>query len=290
MKLRLIVPLIVVACALLGLAGAAPAPLLVDAAWLETHLRDGNLRIVDMVTDRNDYRRGHIPGAVYLNVDDARIKVPEGGYRLPTAEEGARLVSDLGIGPDTHVVIYDDSGGLHAARLFFTLDVFGLHAASLLDGGIQAWRRAKLPVTSDVRQVARTNYRPAREPERVASAEWMRDRLNDPTLALVDTRTPAEYAGKDVRARRGGHIPGAINIDWEQNLRADGTFKSADELRAIYTAQAVTPDKTVVTYCQTHHRAAHTYFVLRLLGYPRLVGYDRSWSEWGNRDDLPIAR
>jgi thiosulfate/3-mercaptopyruvate sulfurtransferase len=107
---------------------------------------------------------------------------------------------------------------------------------------------------------------------------------------VVDTRTPAEYAGKDVRARRGGHIPGAINIEWEQNLRPDGTFRSADELRAMYAAQAVTPDKTVVTYCQTHHRAAHTYFVLRLLGYPRLVGYDRSWSEWGNRDDLPIAR
>jgi len=290
MKLRLIVPLIAMACMLLGPAAAAPAPLLVDAVWLEAHLGDGNLRIVDMVTERNDYRRGHIPGAVYLNVDDARVKVPAGGYRLPTAEEGARLVSDLGIGPDTHVVIYDDSGGLHAARLFFTLDTLGHHAVSLLDGGIQAWRRAKLLVTSEVRRVARTDYRPAREPERVASAEWVRDRLSDPTLVLVDTRSPAEYAGKDVRARRGGHIPGAINIEWEQNLRPDGTFRSADELRAMYAAQAVTPDKTVVTYCQTHHRAAHTYFVLRLLGYPRLVGYDRSWSEWGNRDDLPIAR
>jgi len=270
MKLRLIVPLIAMACVLLGPAAAAPAPLLVDAVWLEAHLGDGNLRIVDMVTERNDYWRGHIPGAVYLNVDDARVKVPAGGYRLPTAEEGARLVSDLGIGPDTHVVIYDDSGGLHAARLFFTLDTLGHHAVSLLDGGIQAWRRAKLLVTSEVRRV--------------------RDRLSDPTLVLVDTRSPAEYAGKDVRARRGGHIPGAINIEWEQNLRPDGTFRSADELRAMYAAQAVTPDKTVVTYCQTHHRAAHTYFVLRLLGYPRLVGYDRSWSEWGNRDDLPIAR
>jgi thiosulfate/3-mercaptopyruvate sulfurtransferase len=290
MILRLIAALIVVVWGLVGRAGAEPAPLLVDTAWLAAHLGDGNLRIVDMVSERRDYRRRHIPGAVYLNVDDARIKVAAGGYRLPTQAENERLVSDLGIGADTHVVIYDDSGGLDAARLFFTLDVAGHRATSILDGGIQAWRRAKLPLTAAVPQVARTDYRPAREPARVANSEWVRDRLSDPTLALVDTRSAAEYAGRDVRARRGGHIPGAINIEWRQNLRPDGSFKSADELRALYAGQGITPDKTVVTYCQTHHRAAHTYFVLRLLGYPRLVGYDRSWSEWGNRDDLPLAR
>ena len=118
----------------------------------------------------------------------------------------------------------------------------------------------------------------------------MRARLSDPTVALLDSRSADEYTGKDVRARRGGHIPGAVNVEWKQNLRPDGTFKPVDELRAMYAAQAITPDKTVVTYCQTHHRAAQSYFVLRLLGYPRLVGYDRSWSEWGNRDDLPLAR
>jgi thiosulfate/3-mercaptopyruvate sulfurtransferase len=187
-------------------------------------------------------------------------------------------------------VIYDDSGDLDAARLFFTLDVFGHRAVSLLDGGIQAWRRAKRPETTVVPSVARTNYSPARVGERVASAEWVRDRLNDPSVAVLDARSADEYTGKDVRARRGGHIPGAINVEWRENLRADGTFKPVDELRAMYAARAVTPDKTVVTYCQTHHRAAHTYFVLRLLGFPRLVGYDRSWSEWGNRDDLPLAR
>lgn len=291
MKSRLIALLLMTLSALLAQPAAGQAPgLLVDAAWLDAHLQDAHLRIVDMGTKPRDYRTGHIPGAVYLRVDDARIKVPAGGYRLPTAEEGARLLGDLGIGPGTHVVIYDDNGGLDAARLFFTLDVLGHRAASLLDGGILAWRRAKLPTTTEIPRVARTDYRPVRQPERVASAEWVRDRLGDPTLALVDTRTSAEFAGKDVRAKRGGHIPGAINVDWEQNLRSDGTFKSVDELRAMYVAQGVTPDKTVVTYCQTHSRAAHTYFVLRLLGYPRLVGYDRSWSEWGNREDLPVAR
>ena len=276
----------------LGLAGPAAAQgsgLLVDAGWLHAHLNDADLRVVDM-TDAKDYRRGHVPGAVHLSLEAARVKVAAGGYRLPTADELARLVGDLGIGPDTHVVIYDDSGGLDAARFFFTLDVFSHRAVSILDGGIAAWRRGKLPLTIETARVARTAYRPVLLADRVASAEWVREHLTDATVALLDARTAAEYAGQDVRARRGGHVPGSVNVEWQQNLRPDGTFKSREELSAMYAAQAVTPDKTVVTYCQTHHRAAHSYFVLRLLGYPRLVGYDRSWSEWGNRDDLPIAR
>ena len=140
---------------LIGLAAflvGAPAALaqenrlLVDAAWLHARLDYRDLRIVDMVTESEKYQKGHIPGAVYLNINDARIAVPEGGFRLPTAEEGARLLGGLGISPDTQVVIYDDSGGLHASRLFFTLDVFGHPKMAILNGGIQAWRRAGFPI------------------------------------------------------------------------------------------------------------------------------------------------
>lgn len=269
----------------------AQAPgLLVTPAWLAARGEDASVRVVDMTTEPEDYAKAHIPGAVYLPVDDTRIAVPAGGFRLPTADEGARLLGALGLTPDTTVVIYDDTGGLHASRLFFTLEVFGHRRVALLDGGIPAWRRAGLPVTREVPKVQPTRYRPAVVADRVVSAEWVRDRLDDRSVALVDARTPAEYTGADLRAKRGGHIPGAVNVEWRQNLREDLTFKSVDELRALYTGKGVTPDKTVVTYCQTHHRAAHTYFVLRLLGYPRVVGYDRSWVEWGNRQDLPVAR
>jgi thiosulfate/3-mercaptopyruvate sulfurtransferase len=290
--MRRLVSAIAVVIALVGLVGPACASdaVLIDAATLHAQRDARDLRIVDMVDEVADYRRGHIPNAVHVDVEDTRVAVPGRGYRLPTAAEASRLFGKLGFTPETRVVIYDDAGGLNAAWLFYVLEAHGHRRVALLDGGIAAWRRAGLPVTAEAPTIAATTYRAQAKPERVTTAEWIRDHLNDRTVAVVDARSPGEYSGAKQHARRGGHIPGAVNIEWERHLRADGTFKPVAELRALYTGAGVTPDKTVVTYCQTHHRGAHSYFVLRLLGYPRVVGYDRSWAEWGNREDLPIAR
>ena len=284
--LHLLVPVLLASPAI-----AADPPMLVTVEWLSRQLERPDLRIVDMSTEREGYRTGHVPGAVYLNIDDVRIAVPAGGYRLPSAEEATRLFAALGIGPDTSVVIYDDAGGLHASRLFFTLEAFGHERVAIVDGGRQRWQVAGLPLAQQgVKGWTAPGYTARLRTDRVATAETIKSRLGAPDIVLVDARSPEEYAGSDVRAKHGGHIPGAVNVDWRLNLNRDGTFKRIEELRRMYTAEGVTPDKTVVTYCQTQHRASHTYFVLRLLGYPRVAGYDRSWSEWGNRTDLPIAR
>lgn len=265
-------------------------PLLVEADVLQTHLDEKNLLIVDL-GKADTYARGHIPGAVFLDYSRiVRMEKPVGGL-LPDESQLSEVLSEIGLTPQSHVVAYDDEGGGKAARLLWTLEALGHHHYSLLNGGLHVWVNEGHPLSQESEPPVPSHYRAMLQEnsEAVAGRHFILDHLEDPKVALLDARSPAEYKGEKLYAARGGHIPGAINIEWtdfmdqSHNLR----LKAIAALRSLLENHGITPDRTVVAYCHTHHRSAHTWFVLKYLGY-RARGYEGSWSDWGNREDTPV--
>ncbi|HKK05322.1 MAG TPA: sulfurtransferase [Gammaproteobacteria bacterium] len=264
-------------------------PLILEPEVLEGHLGEENLLIVDLCKP-DTYAQLHVPGAVHL--DYGRIVHSEGPAKglLPDDAELSRVFSEVGLTPDKHVVAYDDEGGGRAARLLWTLEAVGHRNYSLLNGGLHAWANEGHPLSREPVQPTSSDYQAHRVDSAIADLDYVRAHLDDPSVVILDTRSPEEYNGQKVLAARGGHIPRAVNMEWtaamdqERNLR----LKPAETLQAMLEPLGVTPDKTVVTHCQTHHRSAHTFIVLKSLGYTRLKGYPGSWSEWGNRTDTPV--
>ncbi|HKI98485.1 MAG TPA: sulfurtransferase [bacterium] len=275
-----------------GAASWHPRPeLLVRAPWLAAHLREATqpgLRIVD-VRDAAAYAQGHIPGAVNLPAEELFATVKGVAGMLPPVAQVAEALSRAGIGAGTTVVAYDDAGDLYAARLFWVLDYLGQGHGRLLDGGWRAWLRGGRSVSREAFSAPYAAFTPRPKSAAIADLAWVRAHLHDPAVVLVDARSTLEYIGATRYAKHGGHIPGAVSMEWKRNLRPDGTFRSAAELRETYEQLGVMPDREAVVYCQVLVRAAHTYFTLKWLGLPRVRGYDGSWAEWGNRDDTPKA-
>lgn len=265
-------------------------PLLVEPAALEASFGMDGLLVVD-VSDAQRYEQGHVPGAVNLSYAALiGAQPPAMGLIAPEEQLGAALAA-IGLTPDLHVVAYDGEGNGRASRLLWTLDALGHTRFSLLDGGFRAWTEEGHPVATDLPTPTPSKYRAhLSNPAVIASKGYIIDHLDDPDVIVLDVRSAAEYAGEDVRAARGGHIPGAVNMDWTlamdrgRNLR----FLPPAELTALLAERGVTQDKEVITHCQTHHRSAHTCWVLKSLGFPRVRGYDGSWSDWGNDPDTPI--
>ena len=231
---------------------------------------------------------GHIPGAVHLDLFGVSLIDTDSAPLSAFLWMIGHLLASRGVSPSATVVVYDEQSGIRAARAFWFLEFFGHSRVRQLDGGFGAWKRERRQVSRDAAVPSSFGWKAGQVNERLATWRELRDRLGAADLVVLDTRSKGEYYGATVRAKRGGAIPGAVNIEWTQNLKDDGTFKSAPELQRLYEEAGITPDKEVITYCQGGYRAAHSYLALRLLGYPRVRNYIGSWKEWGDRDDLPM--
>jgi thiosulfate/3-mercaptopyruvate sulfurtransferase len=272
--------------------------LLVETDWLAKHVDDPNVRIVDLRyyfdgrDGRQIYLAGHLPGAVHASyptdLADPSTTPPN---LIPGPDYLAAAMSRLGIANQTLVIGYDDEGGHFASRLWLNLRYYGHDAVKILNGGIEKWRDEGRPLATGPVQVPPATFQPgpARPDLRIAGDE-LSDHLGDPGLAVLDVRRRSEYTGEEVRAARGGRIPGAKLLFWQENLNPDWTFRSADEIRQRHEAAGVADDADVVTYCQGGVRAAHAAFSLYLTGYENVRVYDGSWAEWGNRAELPVEK
>ena len=271
---------------------------LVDADWVQAHLHDPKVRLIEVDVDTTAYDQGHIPGAVAYNWQK---ELQDQVVRAPLSKEHLEeLLGRAGVSNDTTIVLYGDNNNWFAAWALWIFKYYGHQDVRLLDGGRVKWLADKREITTDVPSYPATTYH-AGTPDTGIRA--LRDQvlswLGRANIALVDVRSPGEYSGELLApanlpqegAQRGGHIPGAANIPWSQAVRADGTFKSADELRSLYGSNGVTPDKEVVAYCRIGERSSHTWFVLQyLLGYPQVRNYDGSWTEWGSLIGVPIEK
>ena len=272
---------------------------LVSADWVEEHKNDPKVRVVESDEDILLYDMSHIPGAVKIDwqgdLQDQIIR----DYITP--EKFAAICARSGIANDSTVVFYGDKSNWWACYAFWAFKLFGHRDCRILNGGRKLWVDQKRPMTTEVPRPAATHYTPEGGDE--AAIRIFRDDVLAHYKArgpMIDVRSPKEFTGEMLHmeeypqegALRGGHIPGAKNVPWSRAVNVEGTFKSADELKAIYEAEiGLKPTDDVVAYCRIGERSSLTWFVLTyLLGYPKVRNYDGSWTEWGNLVRMPIAR
>ncbi len=272
---------------------------LVSSDWLADHLEDPDVVVVESDEDVLLYDTGHIPGAVkvdwHMDLNDPVTRDYVGG------EAFAELMASKGISRDSTVVFYGDNFNWWAAYALWVFTLFDHLDVRLLNGGRKKWVDEGRPMTTDSTERPRTEYPVVRRDDEVVRA-FREHVLGHMEVggSMVDVRSPQEYSGELLHmpdypqegSLRGGHIPGAANVPWKRAANDDGTFKSADDLRAIYVdEQGLRKDQPVVTYCRIGERSSHTWFVLHhLLGFPHVRNYDGSWTEWGNVVGAPIER
>jgi thiosulfate/3-mercaptopyruvate sulfurtransferase len=263
--------------------------LLIEPDELEHHLSDPDVVIVDLCKP-TQYQQAHLPGARFVSYGDiVRVERPVAGL-LPGAAEFSVLVSSLGITADKTVVAYDDEGGGCAARFIWTLYVYGHEKAVLLNGGLHSWANEGHTLSTEIPAPVNSKYTLSNTGHYTAECDYILGKLNDDHTALLDARTLAEFTGEKKFAERGGHIPGAKRYEWTNAMDRNHNYRllPADSIQPSLDALGITKDKEVIVYCQTHHRSAYSWLMLRALGYEEVKGYPGSWSDWGNRVDTPV--
>ncbi|HEY5604640.1 MAG TPA: sulfurtransferase [Gammaproteobacteria bacterium] len=264
-------------------------PLLIEPAQLQPVLQQPNILIVDLCKAET-YLQAHVPGAVHLDYSRIVTALPPVMGLVPDIAQLNGVLSQIGAMPACHIIAYDDEGGGKAARLLYTLDIMGHDKYSLLNGGLHAWANEGYPLESTPNTKPASHYQSNLQEQPIATRQFILSHLDDDSVQFIDTRTSGEFTGARKMADKGGHIPGALNIDWlllmdrQKNLR----LKSDTELQALLNEHGVAPDKTTVVYCQSHHRSALTYIALKHLGFKDVKGYPGAWSDWGNNPDTPV--
>lgn len=275
-------------------------PQLVTPGWLAEHLGEPNVRPIDVrwyLTEpgrgRQEYLEGHIPGAVFLDID-GDLAAPRGSgpgrHPLPSAEHFAAAASRAGIGPSTHVVAYDSSGGAYATRVWWLLRYFGHQQVSLLDGGWMEWLAQGYLTEAGTPTIAPAPFVASPTPGLVVNADQVDTLRAQPGALVLDARAAERYEGRSEPIDpRAGHIPGAKSAPFAANLREDGSFKSPDELKAQFAALGADAAQQIVCYCGSGVTATHNIFALALAGYPAPLLYEGSWSDWSSDPARPAA-
>ena len=274
---------------------------IVDTKWVEDNIQDPNVRIAEVDYDpKSNYMLGHVPGAVLFDwkqdINDPLTRNVLG------KQECQNLLQNAGINDDTILVLYGDFNNWFAAFAFWVFKYYGYKDVRLMNGGRKKWLQEDRPLTKDIpQQYPKGNFKASGPDNKIrVFLNYVKESLNTKDRKLVDVRSPKEFTGEILappeypteHAQRGGHIPGAVNIPWGQAVNDnDGTFKSVEELKKLYEAKDITPDKEIIAYCRIGERSSHTWFVLKyLLGYPNVKNYDGSWTEWGNMIANEIER
>jgi thiosulfate/3-mercaptopyruvate sulfurtransferase len=286
--------------AMLAAAPAVRSDMLVSTAWLAQHLTDPNIVVLHVGRARAGYDKGHIPGARFMALSDLIVTRDGILNELPPAADLKKAFEAVGISDDSRVILYGDGSVLPATRAYFTLDYLG-HGdrAAILDGGIEKWRAESRSISTEAPQVQAGHFTPRPKPDTVVGIEavkdlsWAASNASPGSTVLLDVRGAGLYHGKSAppEVSRPGHIPGAVNLDWMDNQAGKSTpeLKPQAELRKIYEAAGITPDRPVVTYCNTGMQATQSYFTLKYLGYDVHL-YDGSFSEWSNSKGTEVDK